>query len=1254
MKKTLLSALLTLMVSIGLQAQTVYSTAFSPTDDNTAWTMSSATVNQWQIGHPAAEASDTGWLYISQDGGTANTYNLTASTKAWASHDVTLAGGIYTFSFRWKCMGESNFDYLRCVLVPDTVVLDTTPFATYQETAEFRFAVPDGWINLALNGANLHLNQSATWQTSTVSFSVLNPGNYKIAFLWVNDNSDGTQPPAVVDDVTLAIDNTCPPVAHLELNHISLDSTALTWDAVYGAQYLVQIDNLPPVVVDTNRYVIPFIMDVNLSVTAKVWALCASGDTSAVAQQYFYDNGAYTNIGCSAYELPYFEDFDYNTYNNSLGFCWWRRQTTQYENMSLPLVNSGKGIGGSAALWFARYFNGNSYGTLYSPYFDAPANELDVSFWIRVIGPNEGVGEVSDANASLTVGVADADIETAAANIFCSQSLLHFDYSDLDTAWQFVHFTTDTIDMNYINGNVRLAFLWYGNTAGIYIDNLKVTRLGEVHDSVPPMVVIGGPSAVQVLDTVVYRADLVEGTDSAMSYSWQSAMAAAGQATVISAGDTLRIVYTAIGTDTLTLTATNPYGSDNAVRAVTVEGAPQVRIAFAPYNVNNGVWLTFTHEYLGGPNLPYTITWHSNLASAGQAQIDTTHGDTLRIRYIGTGNDVITLTAANIFDTCIATRPVVVSGCVVNTFPFTAIYDYDGVIDNACWLKLQHGGGGDIYDGWGYSFAGEGGVECMHWEGQPAGEYLLALPPLALPNEGLQLRFKALGTAVTDGMFSVVVSPTADASAFTDTLPLTPDSISDYYIASLAPYAGQLVLVAFRMAAPEGTGTSVYLLREVSIRHSLSPEVTVQGYSKATTCDTMLFTANLIMGDTTDLTYTWTSTKAASGNAVMVADGPRLKIAYSSWGTDVVSVTVSNSYGNYTATCTTQVMTCQEIDSPPRTWVLSVSSTDRYDWQQNRIVSPRGNLSNSYVPSTSWWSPGLWDGIYSLQSNISSDSDVNAWLVSPPIVLDTAVVLRWHAECDNSAYSVRLSPTPYTVGIDGYIDTAYFTETLYTESGASDWSSHEANLSQWQGHTVHIAWVHHGPATDPSDVRAGIRLDTVSIECAAPDTTPVVDTVWHTVTVNTNVEGAAEPYGSGTYAHGDTVEIGLMYADTVAHGGHWDFLGWSDGPTEQPRNIVVSSDTVITALFQWVADTSSGIGDIVNSKLNVEIYPNPAHGNVTIKTSEPATLELLDISGHVVIHTTPFNSTFIIPHTTLQPGIYFVRIGAIVRKLVIK
>ena len=983
--KRLVTTIAALLIVAQAMCQTVYSTSFGPADDNTAWTMSSATVNQWHIGHPTAEAADTGWLYVSQDGGTANTYDVTASTKAWASHDVTLVGGVYTFSFRWKAMGESNYDYLRCVLVPDTVVLDTTPFATYQEAANFRYAMPDGWTNLALNASNVHLNQSTAWQTSSVTFSVMNPGNYKIAFLWVNDISAGTQPPAVVDDVVLALDNTCPSVAHLELTHTSPDSAALTWDAVYGAQYLVQIDTLAPVVVDTNRYVIPFIKDVTLSATARVWTLCASGDTSVVTQRYFYDNISNSNIGCSAYELPYFEDFDPNT-SNHLGYCWWRRQNTQYESLTSPLVFPGRGIGGSAALWLARYYTsgGNTYGTLYSPYFDAPANELDVSFWIRVNRPNEGSGEVPGANASLTVGVADADIESATANVLCSQSLLHFDYNDLDTAWQLVHFTTDTLNMSVIDGNVRLAFLWYGITAGIYIDNLQVTCLGVVHDSVPPTVVISGQSTVQVLDTVVYLPDLVQGTDSAMSYSWQSAMAAAGQASLLPVGDTLRLVYTAMGTDTLTLVATNPYGSDTAMRAITVEGAPRVRIATAPYNVNNGVWLTFTHEYLGGPNLPYTLTWHSTMAAAGQAQVDTTHGDTLRIRYLASGNDMLTLTAGNIYDTSVATRPVTVSGCVVDTFPFTAIYGDDGVIDNACWLKVQHGGGGDMYEGWGYSTATEGGLECMHWNNQPTAEYLLALPPLALPAEGLQLRFKAVGSAVTGGMFSVVVSPTAEAEAFTDTLVLTPDSVSDYYTASLAPYAGELVLVAFRMAAPAGVGISVSVLREVSIT-ALAP----------------------------------------------------------------------------------------------------------------------------------------------------------------------------------------LAP----------------------------------------------------------------------------------DTVWHTVTVSTNVDGAAEPYGSGSYAHGDTVEIGLLYADTVTVGGHWDFLGWSDGKSDNPRNIVVISDTIITALFEWVSDTTEGICQVESGMWKVDIYPNPAAGDITVsvenggRTTESGELkmEVLDLMGRVVIPATMIDSSLVIPHSALPNGTYIVR-----------
>jgi hypothetical protein len=99
----------------------------------------------------------------------------------------------------------------------------------------------------------------------------------------------------------------------------------------------------------------------------------------------------------------------------------------------------------------------------------------------------------------------------------------------------------------------------------------------------------------------------------------------------------------------------------------------------------------------------------------------------------------------------------------------------------------------------------------------------------------------------------------------------------------------------------------------------------------------------------------------------------------------------------------------------------------------------------------------------------------------------------------------------------------------------------------------------------------------------------VADTLWRTVTVTTNVLGAAETYGSGVYADSSLVEIGYTMVDTTTMGGHWQFLGWNDGGMGNPRDIVVTSDTTIVTLFQWVADTNEGIFEIENSKLKIEI-----------------------------------------------------------------
>ena len=141
--------------------------------------------------------------------------------------------------------------------------------------------------------------------------------------------------------------------------------------------------------------------------------------------------------------------------------------------------------------------------------------------------------------------------------------------------------------------------------------------------------------------------------------------------------------------------------------------------------------------------------------------------------------------------------------------------------------------------------------------------------------------------------------------------------------------------------------------------------------------------------------------------------------------------------------------------------------------------------------------------------------------------------------------------------------------------------------------------------------------DTTFTAYFAPDTMPVPqDTLWRTVTVTTNVSSAAEAYGSGFYVDSSTVEIGYHLADTTTVGGHWQFFGWNDGGTGNPRHILVTSDTAIIALFEWVAGSTEGINElsIVNSQFS--IYPNPATHQVSIECAETISEAwLTDLTG---------------------------------------
>lgn len=150
--------------------------------------------NAWYWG-TATNNGGTHAVYISQDGGETNTYNLSATTWVYFYKLITLGNASYRFSYDWKCYGQSSYDYIRVGLLPASTTLTQGS------------SLPSGWISLD-DGS--YLNVNSNWSTKSVNLNNVTEGTYKMVFAWRNNASSGTQPPGAIDNVAieeLVIDN---------------------------------------------------------------------------------------------------------------------------------------------------------------------------------------------------------------------------------------------------------------------------------------------------------------------------------------------------------------------------------------------------------------------------------------------------------------------------------------------------------------------------------------------------------------------------------------------------------------------------------------------------------------------------------------------------------------------------------------------------------------------------------------------------------------------------------------------------------------------------------------------------------------------------------------------------------------------------------------------------------------------------------------------------------------------------------------
>ena len=192
-------------------------------ENNGGWLFHNGTQpNKWAWGTATANGG-THALYISSDNGVTNDYAQSTAVVFASKTFYFDETGMYSFSFDWKGDGEKNYDYLRVALVP--LSTEFTPGTT--PSGYSYSALPAGWI--ALDGG-AQLSKQTEWQHVSLDYVIDQTGYYKIALIWKNNGYSGTNPPAAIDNFSIAhLDCTKP--TGLAISGITATSATLVWNA---------------------------------------------------------------------------------------------------------------------------------------------------------------------------------------------------------------------------------------------------------------------------------------------------------------------------------------------------------------------------------------------------------------------------------------------------------------------------------------------------------------------------------------------------------------------------------------------------------------------------------------------------------------------------------------------------------------------------------------------------------------------------------------------------------------------------------------------------------------------------------------------------------------------------------------------------------------------------------------------------------------------------------------------------------------
>lgn len=420
------------------------------------------------------------------------------------------------------------------------------------------------------------------------------------------------------------------------------------------------------------QYVLEMMYTLDGIDTVTVIASNAYGTATATAVVFVNDC---TPIATLPYEEP-FINVVATAYNASSGGnipnCW-RRFWNGSNNYSPHVIYNY--FGGTAihtytqtnpalALMAGTDDGFDSVAIVESPLFEVPLNEQMLSFFYMYESASYGQLSVGYIQNGTFVDLADLTPQTAGK--------------------------TDTVSLSGIPADVhRFAFCWKktGTWYGAIVDNIRMFTSDGI-----PSVRLTAPATAFVDDSTTFSASLTNGQIDGLTYTWQSTLLD----DTVTGGRQWSVVYTTEGIDTVTVIATNAYGSDTAWAVVTVVShpLPQVTIS-APTTVYIPDIATFNITLNDCSHNGLTVTCHSSM-------LDTTidlNSTFFTLNYTLIGVDTVTVIASNAYGTATAVAVVHIIDCRSAAAPYYE--DFEGVTPTAwdaascylpgCWSSIAIG-----------------------------------------------------------------------------------------------------------------------------------------------------------------------------------------------------------------------------------------------------------------------------------------------------------------------------------------------------------------------------------------------------------------------------------------------------------------------------------------------------------------------------------------------------------------------------------